>query len=77
MIVIDEYGDMVQLEGGGFFKVMRVSKLRELLAEVEGDPLVYVNQVGNLTLCTDDYGSLGIINFNGEQVELWNSDEEE
>ncbi len=71
MIVLDDDGEFVQLEGGGYFKIMRVSALRRILDEIEGDPFVYVNRVGNLSLCTDDYQIFGIIDFNGEEIELF------
>ena len=69
MIAKNDDGELIELKGGGYLKLMRASKLRELLAELDGDPFVGVNRVGNLTILTDDFNYIGFIDFNGEGIE--------
>jgi hypothetical protein len=69
MIAKDDDGELIELKGGGFLKIVRASRLRSLLAELDGDPFVAVNRVGNLTILTDDFNYIGFIDFNEEEIE--------
>jgi len=72
MIVTDDDGSFVKLEGGGYFKVMRVERLRELLDDLDSDLYICVNRVGNLSILNSKLTiHLGMVDFNSELFELW------
>lgn len=77
MIVTDDDGNFVEHTDGTLFTVLRVSELRKLLDEIQGDPFVYCNHLRNLAILDDGYSIVGTIHFTKREVEIFGRDGEE
>lgn len=58
----------VTIEGGWFEKYMTVSKLIDLLSDIDGNLKIYPNRVGNLSIVNKDDDFLKYIDFNDEEI---------
>ncbi len=54
-------------------KWINAHKLAELLLQLPADVAVECNQVGNLSICDTASHSIGMVDFNGEENEIFNS----
>lgn len=86
MIYTDENGDFVRVEGMWNYKYMKVSRLKELISELEDDDEISVNRVGNINVYRPtgeeslengdpDFRWIATINIGSEEIKLWEEGE--